>query len=126
MTEEVQDVLQPAHEGVEEAVVVQVDLVDEFVEAVLVAGAEVDEGLDSLVGVCGNVLALRALDNSDGVIGELGEVGYAAVNVCRLVDTDEGFVEDCEQVAEELEGDGLWVVSIACLFGGWPQEQLFI
>ena len=58
MAKELEDPLQPAHEGGEEAVIMDVDLVDEFVEVVLVAGAEVDEGLDGLVRVSGDVLAL--------------------------------------------------------------------
>lgn len=79
-----------------------VDLVHEFVEVVLVAGAEVDEGLDSLIGVGRDVLPLGGLDNFDGVIDEHGEVGDAAVDICGFVDANEGFVEDCEEVAEEL------------------------
>lgn len=69
---------------------------DEFVEALLVAGAEVDESLDGLVGVCGDVLGAGALDYGDGVVGEVGKVGDAVVYVGGFVDADEGLVEDCE------------------------------
>ena len=61
MSEELEDAFEPAHEGGKEAVVVNVDFMDEFVEVVLVAGAEIDEGLHCLVGVGGDVLALSAL-----------------------------------------------------------------
>ena len=84
-----------------------VDFVHEFVEVVFVAGAEVDEGLDSLVGVGGDVLPLGALDRAKHVTGEGREVGDAVVDVGGFVDADEGFVEDGEEVAEELEGYGL-------------------
>ena len=79
-----------------------VDLVDEFVEVVLVPGAEVDEGLDGLIWVCGDVLTLSGGDDGDSVIGEGGKVGDGGVDVCRFVDADERFVEDSEEVAEEL------------------------
>jgi hypothetical protein len=46
----------------EEAVVVGVDFVDEFVEVVFVAGAEVDECLDCLVGVGRDVLFAAFFD----------------------------------------------------------------
>lgn len=85
-----------------------VDFVDEFVEAVFVARAEVDEGLDGLVGVGRDVLPLVLFDYGDGVVGEAGEVGDAVVDVGGLVDSDEGLVEDGEEVAEELQCDGLF------------------
>ena len=104
MSEELEDPFQPAHELGEEAIIVDVDLVDEFVEVILVPGAEVDEGLDGLVWVGGDVLALGGGDDGDGVVGEGGEVGDGGVDICRFVDADERFVEDGEEVAEELEG----------------------
>ena len=109
LAQEGQDVLDPAHELVEEAVVVAVDLVDELVKVVLVAGAQVDEGLDGLVGVGGDVLALGGFDDGDGVVGEEGEVGDGGVDVGGFVHAYERFVEDGEEVAEELEGVGLEV-----------------
>jgi hypothetical protein len=60
---------------------VDVDFVDEFVEIVFVAGTEVDEGLDSLVGIGGDILALGSVYNGDGIVGEGGEVGDAAIDV---------------------------------------------
>lgn len=80
---------------------------DELVEVMLVAGAEVDEGLDGLVWVRGDVLALGTFDNGDHIVNEVGEVGDGIVDVCGFVDTDEGFIEDGEKVAEEFEGYGL-------------------
>ena len=65
-----------------------VDLVHEFVEIVLVARTEVDEGLDGLVRVGGDVLPLAALDDAEGVVGELGEIGHAAVDVGGFVYAD--------------------------------------
>ena len=84
-----------------------VDFVYEFVEVVFVAGAEVDEGLDSLVGISGDVLPLGALDRAEHVTGEGRKVCDAVVDVGGFVDADEGLVEDGEEVAEELEGYGL-------------------
>lgn len=108
LAQELEDALQPAHDLGEEAVVVDVDLVDEFVEVVLVAGAEVDEGLDGLVRVGGDVLALGLGEDGEHVVGEGGEVADAAVDVGGFVDAHEGLVEDGEEVAEELEGDGFF------------------
>lgn len=82
--------------------------VDEFVEVVFVTGAEVDERLDGLVGVCGDILALRALDDSEHVIGEDGKICDAVVDIRGFIDTDERFIEDCKEIAEELQGDRLY------------------
>ncbi len=81
---------------------------DEFIEIVLVASAEVDEGLDGLIGVGRNVLALGGGEDGEGVVGEGGEVGDGVIDVGRFVDADEGFVEDGEEVAEEVEGYGFF------------------
>jgi hypothetical protein len=83
---------------------VDVDLVDEFVEVVFVAGAQVDEGLDGLIWVGGDVLALGGFDSADCVVDKEGEVGDGVIDVCGFVDADEGFVEDGEEVTEELQG----------------------
>jgi len=77
---------------------VGVDFVDEFVEIMFVALAEVDEGLDCLVGVCGDVLFAAFVDDLrfvsgrlrrevlgnylDHVVDEDGEVCDAVVNIC--------------------------------------------
>lgn len=111
MAQEFEDAFEPAHELAEEAVVVDVDFVDELVEVVFVAGAEINKGLDRLVRVGGDVLALGALDGDEHVVGEGGEVGDAVVDVGGFVDAHEGFVEDGEEVAEELEGYRLERVS---------------
>tara|TARA_R110002060_G_scaffold44781_1_gene56133 strand:+ start:202 stop:669 length:468 start_codon:yes stop_codon:yes gene_type:complete len=63
LAEELEDTFDPAHELGEEAVVMGVDFVDEFVEVVFVALAEVDEGLDCLVGVGGDVLFTAFVDD---------------------------------------------------------------
>jgi len=47
----------------EEAVIVGVNFVDELVEVVFVALAEVDESLDGLVGVGGDVLFAAFIDD---------------------------------------------------------------
>lgn len=101
------DAFQPAHELVKEPIVVDVDLVNELIEVVLVARAEVDECLDGLVGVCGDLLSLAGFNGLNRVINEHGEICDAVVDVCGFVDTDKWFVEDREEVAEELEGGGL-------------------
>ena len=85
-----------------------VHFVHEFVEVVLVASAEVDEGLDGLVGVGGDVLTLSGGEDGEHVLGEGGEVGDGVVDVGGLVDADEGFVEDGEEVAEQVQGDGFF------------------
>ena len=86
MAEELEDPFEPAHELLEETVVVDVDFVDELIEVVLVALAEVDEGLDGLVGVGGDVLALGFFHDGEHVVGENGEVGDAVVDVGGFVD----------------------------------------
>lgn len=70
MAEKLEDALQPAHELGKETIVVYMDLMDELVEIVLVPGAKVDEGLDGLIWVCGDVLPLCGCDYGDGVISE--------------------------------------------------------
>jgi hypothetical protein len=87
---------------------------DELVEVVLVAGAQIDEGLDCLVGIGRDVLTLGCFDGADCVIGEVGEVSYAVIDVCGFVDADEGFVEDLEEVAEEFQGCWLCSLLLAC------------
>jgi hypothetical protein len=82
---------------------VVVYLVDELVEIVLVACAEVDERLDCLVGICRDLLSLAGFDGLDCVIDEYSEICDAVVDVCRFVDSDERFVENGEEVAEELK-----------------------
>lgn len=83
------------------------NLVHELVEIVFVTGAEVDESLDSLVRICGDLLTLAGFDSLDRVVNEYGEVCDAVVDICRLVHAHKRFVEDGEEVTEELEGCGL-------------------
>ena len=108
MTEEFEDPLNPGHEGGEETIIMDVDFVDKLIEIVLVAGAEVDKGLNGLVRVGGDVLALEGGEDREGVVREGGEVGDGIVDVGGFVDADEGFVEDCEEVAEEVQGYGFF------------------
>ena len=82
--------------------------VNEFVEVILMASAEIDEGLDGLVWIGGDVLTLSGSEDRERVVGEGSEVGDGVVDIGGFVDADKGFVEDGEKVAEELEGDGLF------------------
>ncbi len=86
VAEELEDAFEPAHELLEEAVVVDVDFVHELVEVVLVALAEVDEGLHGLVRVGRDVLPLGLFHDGEHVVGEDGEVGHAVVDVGGFVD----------------------------------------
>lgn len=85
----------------------EMDLVNESVEVFLMACAKINEGLDCLIGVGGDVLALGALEHAEHVVGEGGEVSDTVVDVGGFVDADKRFVEDCEEVAEELKRHGL-------------------
>ena len=58
-----------------------VHLMHELVEVVLVPAAQVDEGLDGLVGIGGDVLALAGFEDAEHVVGEVGEVGDGGVDV---------------------------------------------
>ncbi len=80
----------------------------ELVEVVLVPPAQVDEGLDGLVGVGGDVLALAGFEDAEHVVGEGGEVGDGGVNVGGFVDAHEGLVEDGEEIAEKVQGHGFF------------------
>ena len=108
VTEELEDALNPSHESGEEAIVMDVDFVDEFVEVVLVAGAEVDKSLNGLVRVGGDILTLEGGEDGESVVCKGGEVGDGVVDVGGFVYADEGFVEDCEEVTEEVQGYGFF------------------
>ena len=69
---------------------------NEFVEIILMASAEIDERLDCLVWIGGDVLTLRGGKDGEHVIGEGSEIGNGVVDVGGFVDADEGFVEDGE------------------------------
>lgn len=56
-------------------------------------------------------MALCALEYAKHVVGERGKVGHAIVDVGRFVDADKRLVEDCEQIAEQLQRDGLESIS---------------
>ena len=81
-----------------------VNFVDKFVEVVLVACTEVDESLNGLVGVGGDVLTLEGGEDGECVVCKGGKVGDGVVDVGRFVYADEGFVEDCEEITEEVKG----------------------
>ncbi len=70
MAEKFENAFEPAHELIEKAVVVSMYFVYEFVQIIFVPGAEINESLHRLVGIGGNVLALSALYDSNGVIGK--------------------------------------------------------
>lgn len=76
---------------------------NELVQIVFMASAEIDERLDGLIGVSAEILSLCGFDGSDGVGYEDGEVGDAAVDIGGFVDADERLVENLEKVAEEFE-----------------------
>ena len=82
-------------------------LVDELVEVVLMSLTKIYEGLHGLIGISGNILALSLFYHGDHVIYEGRKVGNAAIDVGGLVHADEWFVEDCEKVAEKLQGNRL-------------------
>ena len=82
------------------------DLMNEFVEVILVSTAQIDKGLDGLVRVGGDVLALGGFEHAEHVICEVGEVGDGGVDVCGFVDAYERLVKDGEEVAEEVQGYG--------------------
>lgn len=62
-----------------------VDFVDEFVEVVFMALAEVDEGLDCLVGVYGNVLLAAFLDHLTNLLACVSEIN-AVTYLYHVVD----------------------------------------
>ena len=104
MPKELENPLNPSHESGEEAIIVDVDFVDKFVEVVLVASAEVDKSLNSLVRIGGDILTLEGSEDGECVVCKGGEVGDGVVDVGRFVYADEGFVEDCEEITEEVQG----------------------
>lgn len=101
--EELQNAFQPPHKLVEEAIIVDVHLVDEFIEVVLVTCTEINEGLNRLIGIGGHVLTLAGVDYFDGIVDEKSEVSNGVVHVCGFVNADKRFVEDGEEVSEQLE-----------------------
>ena len=96
MPEEFQDAFQPAHQLPEETIVVNVYFVHEFVEVVLVPCAEVDERLNGLIGIGGDILTLGFFDNDEHIVCKVREVRDAVVDIGGLVHADERFVEDGE------------------------------
>lgn len=105
MSQETKDILDPVHQAIEQAVIVQVHLVNELIEIILVASTEINERLDRDVRISAEVLALSTFDDDDGIVNECSEVGDTVVYVRRFVDANEGFVEDGEEVAEERDCD---------------------
>jgi len=77
-------------------------LVHKLVEIVLMSCAQVDKGLHGLIWVCGDVLALSGSYYGNGVVGKGSEVGNGGIDICGLVDANKRFVEDGEEVAEEM------------------------
>lgn len=59
----------------------KMNLMYEFIKVFLVTGAEVNKGLNGLVGVCRNILPLSPLDYADHVVCEGGEVGDTVVDI---------------------------------------------
>jgi len=81
--------------------------VNKLVKVVLVPSTKIDESLNGLIRVCGNILSLTGFDDADRVVDKESEVGDAIINIGGLVDAHERFVEDSEEVAEKLECSGL-------------------
>lgn len=108
MAEELEDTFQPAHELGKQTVIVDVDFVNELVKIILMASAEIDEGLDCLVWIRRDVLTLSGSEDGEHIIGEGSEVGDGTIDIGGFVDADQGLVEDGEEVTEEVEGDGLF------------------
>jgi len=77
--------------------------VNKLVQIILMTCAEIYESLHGLVRIGGKILALCGLDDSDGIGDKVGEIDDAIIDVCGFVDADEGFVEDLEEVTEELQ-----------------------
>ncbi len=102
VTQEVKDTLKPAHKLVKQSIIVLVYFVNEFVELVFVTGTEINESLDSLVGICGDFLPLTSLNCFDRVVYKYCKIGDTAVDIGRFVDADKRLIEDCEQVPEKL------------------------
>lgn len=82
-----------------------------FVEVVLVAGAEINKCLNSLIRVCRDFLSLACFNRLYSVISEQCKISNTVVNVGRLVDANQGFVKDGEQVPEQLQC--CWLESIS-------------
>ena len=77
--------------------------VNKLVQVILVSCAKIDESLHGLVWIGGKILALCGFDDSDGIGNKVGEIGDAVVDVCGFIDSDEGFIEDLEEVTEEFQ-----------------------
>jgi hypothetical protein len=86
--------------------------VNKLVQIMLVTCAEIDESLHGLVRIGGEILALCGLDDRDGIGDKVREIGDAIVDICGFVDSDEGLVEDLEEVTEELQCGRLQHVSV--------------
>lgn len=76
MAEKLQDILHPAHKLSEEPIIVSVNLMNEFVKVILVTGAKVDERLNGLVWVSGDILALGSLEDRECIVSKGSKVGY--------------------------------------------------
>lgn len=83
------------------------DLVNELVEVIFVSSAKVDECLHSLVGIGRDVGALGCFNRADDVIHEDSEIRDTVVDIRRLVHPNKRFVEDSEQITEQLQGSWL-------------------
>lgn len=79
-------------------------LVHKLIEIILMSCAQVDKGLDSLIWVRRNVLALSGSYYGNGVVGKGSEVGNGGIDICGFVDANKRFVENGEEIPEEMEG----------------------
>ena len=104
LPQETQNALQPSHQLSEKPVIMNMHLVHKLVEVVFVACTQVYERLHSLVRICRHVLSLAMLNDSDSIVGKHREIGDGIIDIGGLVDTNEGFVKNSEEIAEEGEG----------------------
>jgi hypothetical protein len=63
LAEKLKNTFDPAHQLIKEAVIVEMNLVNKFIEIVFMTLAKVDESLNGLIWICGDVLLLTLLDD---------------------------------------------------------------
>ena len=103
MAKEFKNTFQPSHELSEEAVIVDMNFMDEFVKIFLMTCAKVDEGLDGLIWIGRCVLPPSMFQDDKCVIRKSGEICNAIVHIGRLIDAYEGLIEYGKEIAEELK-----------------------
>lgn len=113
MPQKLKNAFQPAHQLLEKAIIVDMNLMHKLIEILLMPRTEVDKRLYGLIGVGRYILALSSLHNRKHIIGENGKIGNTTVDIGRFVYSDQWFVEDGEKVSEKLQSYGLCRSSIS-------------